>query len=175
MTDEGNTSTVRRWLRTAAGIAVICTVPLGIVSCGEPDTPATVDGEAAEAPGVAGNDAAQAGDGDDAAQTRGMARVSQLRRELRAQVAAGEITEEQMRQRVSRALQRLGAAGGETAGDQAASDQAAGGDGTARLNQLRRELRAQVEAGEITEEQARQRASRALQRLGVARSGSGNR
>ena len=181
MTDESNTSTAqswfaaRIWMRTAAGIAVICTVALGIVSCAEPDTPATADGEAAEAPGMAANDAAQAGDGDEAAQTRGMARINQLRRDLRAQVAAGEITEEQMRQRVSRAQQRLEAAGGDAGGDQAASDQAAEGDGTARLNQLRRELRAQVAAGEITEEQMRQRVSRAQQRLEASRREGGNR
>lgn len=175
MIDETNTSTTPRWLRTAACIAVTCVLPLGLIYCGQPDTPAVPDGEVTEAPPVEGNDAAQAGDSDDASQTRGMARVNQLRRDLRARVAAGEITEEQMRQRVSRALQRLEAAGGETASDRASSDEASGGDGTERLNQLRRELRAQVEAGEITEEQARQRASRALQRPGVARSGSGNR
>ena len=174
MIDESNTSTAPRWLRTAAWIAVICALPLGIVYCGEPDTPAAVD-DATEAPGVETNEAAQASDGDDTSRDRGMARVNQLRRDLRAQVAAGEITGEQARQRISRALQRLEAAGGETAGDRASADQASEGDGMARINYLRRDLRARVAAGEITEEQMRQRVSRALQRLEASRSEGGNR
>ncbi|MDE2654793.1 MAG: hypothetical protein OXI71_13380 [Gemmatimonadota bacterium] len=174
MIDGSNTSTTPRWLRTAAWIAVICALPLGIVFCSQPDTPAAID-DASEAPGVEGNDAAQAGDGDDASRDRGMARVNQLRRDLRAQVAAGEITGEQARQRISRALQRLEAAGGEPAGDQVSSDQPSERDGTARINHLRRDLRARVAAGEITEEQMRQRVSRALQRLEASRSGGGNR
>lgn len=137
MIDESNTSTTPRWLRTAAWIAVICALPLGIVYCGEPDTPAAVD-DATEAADVEANDAALASDGDDTSRDRGMARVNQLRRDLRAQVAAGEITGEQARQRISRALQRLEAAGGETAGDQASADQPSEGDGMARINQLRR-------------------------------------
>ncbi len=175
MTVDTNTSTTPRWLRTATWIAVICALPLGIVYCSQPDTAAAPDGEATEAPGVETNDAAQAGDGDDASRDRGMARVNQLRRDLRAQVAAGEITGEQARQRISRALQRLEAAGGETAGDQASADQASQGDGMARINYLRRDLRARVAAGEITEEQMRQRVSRALQRLEAARNEGGNR
>lgn len=175
MIDGSNTSTTPRWLRTTAWIAVICALPLGIVYCSQPDTAAAPDGEATEAPVVEGNDAAQAGNGDDASRDRGMARVNQLRRDLRAQVAAGEITGEQARQRISRALQRLEAAGGEAAGDQASSDQPSERDGTARINHLRRDLRARVAAGEITEEQMRQRVSRALQRLEASRSGGGNR
>ncbi|MYG82209.1 MAG: hypothetical protein F4187_10830 [Gemmatimonadetes bacterium] len=175
MIDESNTSTVPRWLRTVACVAVTCALPLALVYCGQPDTSAAPGGEATEATELAPSDAAQAGDGDDASQTRGMARVNQLRRDLRAQVAAGEITEEQMRQRVSRALQRLEAAGGDAAGDRASSDQPSEGDGTARINQLRRDLRAQVAAGEITEEQMRQRVSRAQQRLEAARREGGNR
>ena len=175
MIDESNTATTPRWLRTAAWIAVICALPLGIVYCSQPDTPAAPDGESTEAPAVEGNDAAQASDSDDASQTRGMARLNQLRRDLRASVAAGEITEEQARHRASRALQRLEAAGGEAAGDQASADESSEGDGTARINQLRRDLRAAVAAGEITAEQARQRISRAEQRLEAARRGSGNR
>ncbi len=175
MIDESNTSTVLRWLRTASCVAVMCALPLGFGSCDQPDTAAAPGDEAMEATEPAPSDAAQAGDGDDASRTRGTARLNQLRRELRAQVAAGEITEEQMRQRVSRAQQRLEAAGGETAGDRASSDQPSEGDGTERINQLRRELRAQVAAGEITEEQMRQRVSRAQQRLEAARGGSGNR
>lgn len=171
MIDESNTSTTPGWLRRAAWFAVICALPLGLVHCAQPD--ADAGGEAQEANGMAAGDAAQAG--DDAPEDRGMARVNQLRRDLRAQVEAGEITEEQMRQRVSRALQRLEAAGGETDGDEASPDQAAEGDGTARINQLRRTLRAQVQAGEITEEQMRQRVSRAVQRMEASRSGTGNR
>ncbi|MXX34525.1 MAG: hypothetical protein F4087_13955 [Gemmatimonadetes bacterium] len=174
MIDGSNTSATPRWLRTAAWIAVICALPLGIVYCSQPDTPAAID-DASEAPAVEGNDAAQAGDGDDASRDRGMARVNQLRRDLRAQVAAGEITGEQARQRISRALQRLEAAGGEAAGDQASSEQPSERDGTARINHLRRDLRARVAAGEITEEQMRQRVSRALQRLEASRSEGGNR
>ncbi|WP_428278173.1 hypothetical protein [Candidatus Palauibacter sp.] len=107
MIAKSNTSTTPGWLRTAAWIAVICALPLGLVYCAQPDTSAEVGAEAAEAPGAEANEAAQASDSDDASQTRGMARVNQLRRDLRARVAAGEITEEQARQRVSRALQRL--------------------------------------------------------------------
>ncbi len=128
MTTEGNKTAAPRWLRTAAGIAVICALPLGIVYCGQPDAPATTDGEATEAADVEPNDAAQAGDGDDASQNRGMARVDQLRRDLRARVAAGEITEEQARQRISRALQRLEAAGGETAGGRVEAKEEGGVD-----------------------------------------------
>ncbi len=175
MIDESNTSTTPRWLRRAAWIAVICALPLGLVSCNQPDAAAAPDGGAAEAPGLEANDAAQASDGDGASRDRGMARVDQLRRDLRAQVAAGEITGEQARQRISRALQRLEAAGGEAAGDQASSGQVSEGDGMARVNQLRRDLRARVAAGEITEEQMRQRVSRALQRLEASRSEGGNR
>ncbi len=157
MITEGNTTTAPRWMRTAAGIAAICALPLGIVYCGQPDTPATPDGEATEAAAIDANDDAQAGDGDDASRTRGTARMNQFLRELRASVAAGEITAEQARQRASRARQRMEAAVGAAAGDRASSDRPSEGDRSERINQALRELRTMLEAGEITEEQYRER------------------
>ena len=166
---DPNTATAPRWLRTATWIAVICALPLGMAYCGQPDAAATPDEETTETADAVASDAAQADAGDDASGDRRMARFNQFRRDLRAQVAAGEITAEQARQRISRMRQRMEPAGGETASDRASSDQPSEGDGTARLNQLGRDLRAQVAAGEITEEQARQRMSRARQRLEAAR------
>ena len=152
MIAEGNTTTAPRWLRTAAWIAVICALPLGIVYCGQPDTAATPDDETTETADVVANDAAQADDDDDASEDRRTARINQLRRDLRARVAAGEITEEQARQRISRIRQRLAASQGEDAeADQAEADL------TERINQALRDLRARLEAGEITEEQYRER------------------
>ncbi len=115
MIDESNTCTVPRWLRTASCVAVMCALPLGFGSCDQPDTAAAPGDEAMEATEPAPSDAAQAGDrasSDQPSEGDGTERINQLRRELRAQVAAGEITEEQMRQRVSRAQQRLEAARG---------------------------------------------------------------
>ena len=59
MIAEGNTANAPRWLRTAAWVAVICALPLGIVYCGQPDTTATPDGETMETADVVANDAAQ--------------------------------------------------------------------------------------------------------------------
>ena len=166
---EKDTATAPRWLRTAAWIAVICALPLGIAYCGQPEATATPGGETTETADVAADDAAQADADKGAAEDRRTARVNKLGRDLRARVAAGEITAEQARQRMSRVLQRLEAAAGDTTGDKASSDQPSEGDGTARINQLRRDLRAKVAAGEITGEQARQRISRALKRLEASR------
>lgn len=169
MIAEEDTAAPPRWLRTAAWVAVICALPLGIVYCGRPDATATPGGETTETADVVADDAVQADAGKEASGDRRTARLNQLRRDLRARVAAGEITAEQARQRISRILHRVESAGDRTVGDQASSDQPAKGDGTARINQLRRDLRAQVEAGEITAEQARQRISRALKRLEASR------
>ena len=166
---EKDAAAAPRWLRTAAWVAVICALPLGIVYCGRPDATATPGGETTETADVVADDALQADAGNDTSEDRRTARVNKLRRDLRAGVAAGEITAEQARQRISRILHRLESAGGETAGEQASSDQSSKGDGTARLNHLRRDLRAKVAAGEITAEQARQRISRAMKRLEASR------
>ena len=166
---ESNTATAPRWLRTAAWIAVICALPLGLVYCGQPDTAATPDGETTETADVVANDAAQADDSDDASEDRRTARINQLGRDLRARVAAGEITEEQARQRMSRMRQRMEAAGGETAGDRTSSDQPSEADMTERINQALRDLRARLEAGEITEEQYRERLAGIRRRQEAAR------
>ncbi len=169
MIDEKNTAAPPRWLRTAAWAAVICALPLGVVNCGQPDATGSPGGETAEAADVVADGAVQADADNEASADRRTARLNELRRDLRARVAAGEITEEQARQRASRILHRLESGGGETAGDKASSDQPSEGDGTARIDQLRRDLRAKVAAGEITAEQARQRISRAVKRLEASR------
>ncbi|MDE2875538.1 MAG: hypothetical protein OXU69_15705 [Gemmatimonadota bacterium] len=113
---EGSTANTPQLLRTVAWIAVICVVPLGIVSCGQPDTPALPDGETTETADPVPNYAAQANDADDSDEETRTSRFNQLRRDLRAKVAAGEITEEQARQRISRMRQRMEAAQGEGRG-----------------------------------------------------------
>ena len=125
MITQGNTTPAPGWLRTAARIAVVCALPLGVVYCGKPDTPSEPGAEATEAVDAAlerleaagGETASDRASPNQPSERDGTARVNQLRRDLRAKVAAGEITAEQARQRISRALQRLEAAGGETAGD----------------------------------------------------------
>ncbi len=168
---EKNTATTPRWLRTAAWIAVICALPLGLVYCGQPDTAATPDGETTETADVVANDATQADDSDDASEDRRTARINQLGRDLRARVAAGEITEEQARQRMSRMRQRMEAAGGETAGDRESADQPSEADITDRINQALQNLRDRLEAGELTEEQYRERLAGIRQRQEAARDG----
>ena len=164
---ERNTA-APRWLRTTAWISVICALTLGIVYCGQPDTPSIPDGETAETADPVANEAAQADTDDEASEDRRMARFNQLRRDLRARVAAGEITQEQARQRISRMRQRMEAAGGETAGDRKSADQPSG---TERMNQALRDLRARLEAGEITEEQYRERLAGIERRMEAARDG----
>ena len=166
---EKNTATTPRWLRTAAWIAVICALPLGLVYCGQPDTAATPDGETTETADVVANDAAQADDSDEASEDRRTARLNQLGRDLRARVAAGEITEEQARQRMSRMRQRMEAAGGGTAGDRESADQPSEADITDRINQALQNLRDRLEAGEITEEQYRERLAGIRRRQEAAR------
>ena len=175
---EKSTPTTPRWLRTAAWIAAICTLPLGIVYCSRPDTPAALDEEAAEVLDAQADAAARAGDAGDESRDRGMERLNQLGRELRVQVEAGEITEEQARQRMTRARARMAqveAVRREAAGGEAAGDRATERARTERLDQLGRELRVQVEAGKITEEQARQRMTRARARMAETRGERGNR
>ena len=165
------TTRTPRWLRPAAWIAASCAVALGIVHCGQPDAadPA-LDAETMVAPEAETSDAGQERTGAETAREAGMtARVNAIRRDLRAGIAAGEITEEQARARLSRLRQRMAAAGGgdapaageRAARDRAAEDQAAEDqqDVTThpRYVAARQDLDARVEAGEITEEQARER------------------
>lgn len=131
---ERNTATTPRWLRTMAWIAVICALPLGIVYCGQPDTPSIPGGEPTETADVVADDAAQAAGAEEASEETRTRRFNQLRRDLRAKVAAGEITAEQARQRISRMRQRMEAAGGEAAGDRESADQPSEGDQVERRN-----------------------------------------
>ena len=141
----------------------------GGVSALHPPPPATADGETTETADVVANDAAQADDSDDASEDRRTARLNQLGRDLRARVAAGEITEEQARQRMSRMRQRMEAAGGETAGHRESADQPSEADITDRINQAIQNLRDRLEAGEITEEQYRERLAGIRRRQEAAR------
>lgn len=167
---DRNTAAAPRRLRTAVWIAVIGALPFGIAYCGRPDTPSIPDGETTETVDMAADAAAQAGDGDGdgASEDRRTARFNQFRRDLRARVAAGEITAEQARQRVSRMRQRMEAAGGGTAGDRESADQPSGRDGTERMNQALRDLRGRLEAGEITEEQYQERLAGIRRRMEAA-------
>ena len=175
------TTTTPRWLRTGAWIAVVCALPLGIVYCDQPETPAAPDDRVMEAPAAAqANDAAQAGDTDDAAalDARRAERVAALRRDLGAMVRAGEITGEQAEDRMA-AVRRLmvqaqsGDADGEASADEA-------NDGMpARYDEAVREVQAMLDAGKITEEQARERFEGLRRRLAGAaargRTPDGNR
>ena len=79
---------------------MICALPLGLVYCGHPDTPAAIDD-------------AQAGDSDDAAagQDRRPERVTAFRRNLGARVEAGEITRSQAEAEMAALLARMAAVG----------------------------------------------------------------
>ena len=79
---------------------MICALPLGLVYCGHPDTPAAIDD-------------AQAGDSGDAAagQDRRAERVTAFRRNLGARVEAGEITRSQAEAEMVALLARMAAVG----------------------------------------------------------------
>ncbi|MCY4571177.1 MAG: M48 family metalloprotease [Gemmatimonadetes bacterium] len=165
---DTNKTAAPGWLRTAAWIAVICALPLGLVYCGQPDTPATVD-DATEAPGAEANDAAQAGDSDDAA--AGAARQYEVAvQRVRAMLDAGEITEEQANQRLEGLRTRLAAARERTEAGGGDAEGAAEGaaTGARRYEVVQRQLEVMLEAGEITAEQAEQRLTRLRARMAPA-------
>ena len=180
---ENNTSTTPRWLRTGAWVAVICALPLGIVYCAQPDTPAAPDDAVMEAPaGAEANDAAQAGDTDDASagQARRMERVTAFRNDLGARVEAGEITREEAAVEMAALRARMAAVseGGELISKLEQAAESAGDDegeasaaGAARFKAAVEQVQAMLDAGEITEEQANQRLERLRVRMaaGAAR------
>ena len=155
---DTNKTATPGWLRTAAWVAVICALPLGLVYCGQPDTPATVD-DATEAPGAEANDAAQAGDSNDAA--AGAARYEAAVQQVQAMLDAGEITEEQANRRLQglRARTEAGERAETSSGDAA---------GAARYEAVVQQVEAMLEAGEITAEQAEQRLTRLRARMAPA-------
>lgn len=186
---ETRTSTTPRWLRTAAWALAICALPLGIVYCDRPETPVAPDQEMLDAPAAAdANDAAQSGDTDDAAvaaalDDRRTARLNALRRDLRVRIAAGEITREEAREQLEGIQVRMEAVRSEA---EAAADRSDAGEADAdpadddrriRYRQTAVELRALVEAGGITAEQAEQRLVRLRMQLwrNPGGSGDGNR
>ena len=149
---DTNKTATPGWLRTAAWVAVICALPLGLVYCGQPDTPAAVD-DATEAPGAEANDAAQAGDSDDAA--AGAARYEAAVEQVQAMLDAGEITAEQAEQRLRRLRTRMAAAGERA---EAGSGDAEGAAEAARRYEVAlQQVEAMLDAGEITAEQAERR------------------
>ena len=167
---DTNKTATPGWLRTAAWIAVICALPLGLVYCGQPDTPATVD-DATEAPAVEANDAAQAGDSAAAAAAAGARRYELAVQQVQAMLDAGEVTEEQanrrlegLRTRLVAARERAEAGSGDAAqaGDSAAAAAAAG---ARRYEVVVQQVEAMLDAGEITAEQAEQRLRRLRARM----------
>ena len=102
-----STSTDRSRPRTAAWIAAILLLPLGIVHCGPADTPAVPDEEATEAPVAAeAGDAAQEGDAA-ANEARRQARVVAFREQVHADLEAGKITEEEAAEKLAQLRRRI--------------------------------------------------------------------
>ena len=172
--EDNTTTTTPRWLRTGAWIAAVCALPLGIVYCDQPETPATPDDEVMEAPaGAEANDAAQAGDSDDAAtgQARRMERVAAFRRNLGDRVEAGEITREEAAVDMAALRARMAAVGEQAAESAGDAEGEASAAGAARYKAAVEQVQAMLDAGEITEEQANQRFERLRVRMegGAAR------
>lgn len=185
---ETNTTTTPRWLRTAAWALAICALPLGMVYCDRPETPAAPDDETMEAPAAAdANDDARSGDTDDAAAAaaaalddRRTARLNAFRRNLRVRIAAGEITREEARAQLEGIQVRMEAVRSEA---EAASDRTdaypadsdpADDDRRARYETASRELQVLIEAGEITAAEAQARLVRLRVELWRTPDGSGD-
>ena len=175
-----STSTDRSRPRTAAWIAAILVLPLGIVHCGPADTPAVPDEEATEAPVAAeAGDAAQEGDAA-ANEARRQARVVAFRQQVHADLEAGKITEEEAAEKFAQLRRRIApvraaaAAEGAAAGD--ANENARGAGMRARYEAAVAAVQAKLDAGEITEEEAREQWDGLRRRLAAAsrERGSGN-
>ena len=172
MTVETNTSRTPRRLRRRAWIAAACALPLGVVYCDRPDAPAPPADETMEAPAAAAdaNGAVRAGDTDDAGANAGIRRrrmrAAAFRDDLAAKVEAGEITREEAEERMTALRSRMAAARGEATADGTGDP---GDEMPASYTEGVAKVQAMLDAGEITEEQARRRFERLRARVAAER------
>ena len=163
-----NTSDAPPRLRRWAWIAATCAVPLGVVHCDRPDASATPSDETMEPPAAAAdaNGAVQAGDADAGGANANIRlrrkRAAAFRSDLDAKVAAGEITREEAEERMTALRNRMAAARGEasTGGTDDSGDEM-----PAWYTEGVEKVQAMLDAGEITDEQARQRFERLRARV----------
>lgn len=170
---ETNTSNTPRWLRRGAWAAALFALPLGLVYCDRPETPATPEDDAVEAPAAAdAGGAVQAGDSDDAANSdlrRRRERAGAFLRELEARVEAGEITQAEAEAQMTQLRARMAAARGGAAADGTGGSEVSGNDVAARYQAAMEQVQAMLDAGEITEEQAERRLTGLRARMDLSR------